>query len=112
MSGADIGTLGKALLAHDGQNDALFAVDIIYLIAGVQGHTGREGLEAVVFGGLGGPGSGLPLGLAGVHEGGVALAVSLHLGPLGLVDAGVAVLGGSQKLAAEFVSGHKKVSFL
>ena len=112
MGGADVGTLGKALFAHDGQDDALFTVDIINLIAGVQGHSCHEGLEAVVLGSLGGPGSGLPLGLAGIHEGSVALAVSLHLGTLGLVDTGVAVLGGSQKLAAEFVGGHKKVSFL
>ena len=97
MGGADVGAVVQALRAHDSQNAALAPVVVVDLVAGVQLHAGNQGLEAVGFGSGGGPCGGFPLGLAGIHKCGIALAVALHLRPLLGGQLGVSVFGRSQQ---------------
>ena len=106
MGGADVGALAHRLRADDSDQEALAPVVHIDLIPGLDLHAGDGGLEAVGLGGLGCPGSGLPLGLAGIHKGCIALAIFVHGLPLfGSVFA-IAILGGIQQGFAQFVCGH------
>ena len=97
----------KALTADNSQHNGLATVVVVHLVAGLYIHTGLHFLEAVLFGGGNSPGSSLTLGLAGIDECHIALAVGFHFCLLLLVENGVAVLGGSQQVFAEFFDGHK-----
>ena len=106
MSGADIHTGVQALLADDGQKDALAPVVPVDLVSRLQAHTGDEGPEAGFFSGGYGIGHSLPLGFGRVHKGRVVLAVGLHFSFLGRGQTVIAVLGLEQKGFAQGFVTH------
>ena len=110
MGSADVGTLGKRLLANHGNHKALAAVVQIDLIAGLylHAHLGRN--KAVLLSHFGGPGGCLPLGLAGIHKGTVAQRISFHFLTLLGGQSGVAVLGGAEQGSTQFFSSHRSFS--
>ena len=106
VSGADIHTGIQALLADDGQKDALAPVVPVDLVSRLQAHAGDEGPEAGFFSGGYGIGHSLPLGFGRVHKGRVVLAVGLHFSFLGRGQTVIAVLGLEQKGFAQGFVTH------
>ena len=112
MGGADVHAVGQGALADDSEEDALVAVVPIDFCAGLQAHTGGVCGKACTFGHADGLGHGLALGLRGVQEVHVILAVGAHRGAVGLGQTVVAVLGGVQQLLTQgFILAHSENSF-
>ncbi len=79
MGRGDAHALLHALFANDRQAQCLAPVVVVHLVPGLVHLHGAQGLEAGGFGGLHGPGDGLPLGLGGVHKGLVTLGERVRL---------------------------------
>ena len=110
MRSADISAICQTLAADNGQQNALVPVVVVDLVTGLQIHTGFQLLKAVCLSGLYCPGSCLPFGLAGIHKGCVALAITFHFSSLLFGQAVVAVLGSKQQLLFQFF--HRTFSFI
>ena len=107
----DIATLTGGIVISEEKGNSLAAAVIVDLIAGGNGHAGCERLEAKLLCFGHGPGSGFPLGLAGIHKGHVTLGIGVHFFLLLRSDTGKAVLGSCQQRFAQFFSGHVLISF-
>ena len=102
VSSTDIGAVGQAFAADHRQNNALIAVVKENLIAGLDVHTRDHRLKAVLHSHGDRPSGSFPLGLAGIHKFGIALAVVLHFGSLFFRQGGIAVLGSKEQGVFQF----------
>ena len=112
MGRADDGPLVQPLLANHRQEQGLAPVVPVYLIPGLQLLAPDQGAEA---GGLGlddGVVHALPLGLAGVQEGFVALAVGLYLLPFASRQTVIPVFGGEKEFLPQLLGGGLFLFFL